>query len=299
MHAVQRIGRHAYQSSYVFWRSVLSPGCKHVVWKGSALAALHCGRPPEPPIIYGSPPNIGKQTLAFYFLLLFGIFHKQGIHPICGLFVLFVRKLFFLLSNQMCHYIARFHYSFIKSGWTQKFTYLFVMFILLNPSSGDELWPPAERLLPPPAAGSHGRVPAHEDAQEDPGAPVICVLRDLRQDGTTHLHGKKRKEKKQQLQRVCLCVWVCVDLWDSPTARDHQRHVAPHEEPIPSSARNPPPTPCVVSSHLVCAALLQAVLALRLYFPRRESVPVGGNYCLPAGVRGRFFPEDSPPPKLD
>ncbi|XP_015203672.1 PH-interacting protein isoform X1 [Lepisosteus oculatus] len=32
--------------------------CKHVVWKGSALAALHCGRPPEPPVNYGSPPNI-------------------------------------------------------------------------------------------------------------------------------------------------------------------------------------------------------------------------------------------------
>uniref|UniRef100_A0A674BYG6 Pleckstrin homology domain interacting protein n=1 Tax=Salmo trutta TaxID=8032 RepID=A0A674BYG6_SALTR len=32
--------------------------CKHVVWKGLALAALHCGRPPEPPIIYGSPPSI-------------------------------------------------------------------------------------------------------------------------------------------------------------------------------------------------------------------------------------------------
>uniref|UniRef100_A0A4W3J053 PH-interacting protein n=1 Tax=Callorhinchus milii TaxID=7868 RepID=A0A4W3J053_CALMI len=30
--------------------------CKHVVWKGSALAALHRGRPPEPPINYGSPP---------------------------------------------------------------------------------------------------------------------------------------------------------------------------------------------------------------------------------------------------
>uniref|UniRef100_A0A452UNV9 PH-interacting protein n=1 Tax=Ursus maritimus TaxID=29073 RepID=A0A452UNV9_URSMA len=27
--------------------------CKHVVWKGSALAALHCGRPPESPINYG------------------------------------------------------------------------------------------------------------------------------------------------------------------------------------------------------------------------------------------------------
>ncbi|XP_038655222.1 PH-interacting protein isoform X1 [Scyliorhinus canicula] len=32
--------------------------CKHVVWKGSALAALHRGRPPELPINYGSPPNI-------------------------------------------------------------------------------------------------------------------------------------------------------------------------------------------------------------------------------------------------
>nr|XP_061806250.1 PH-interacting protein [Nerophis lumbriciformis] len=35
-----------------------SKSCKHFVWKGSALAALHCGRPPEPPIIYGSPANI-------------------------------------------------------------------------------------------------------------------------------------------------------------------------------------------------------------------------------------------------
>ncbi|MBN3285500.1 PHIP protein, partial [Polyodon spathula] len=32
--------------------------CKHVVWKGSALAALHCGRPPEPPLNYGYPANI-------------------------------------------------------------------------------------------------------------------------------------------------------------------------------------------------------------------------------------------------
>ncbi|XP_061669062.1 PH-interacting protein isoform X2 [Syngnathoides biaculeatus] len=45
--------------------------CKHVVWKGSALAALHCGRPPEPPIIYGSPANIvetshGRRLNGFY-----------------------------------------------------------------------------------------------------------------------------------------------------------------------------------------------------------------------------------------
>ncbi|XP_072264657.1 PH-interacting protein isoform X3 [Pyxicephalus adspersus] len=33
--------------------------CKHVLWKGSGLAALHCGRPPELPINYGSPPSIG------------------------------------------------------------------------------------------------------------------------------------------------------------------------------------------------------------------------------------------------
>ncbi|XP_042316498.1 PH-interacting protein isoform X4 [Sceloporus undulatus] len=37
-----------------------SKSCKHVVWKGSALAALHCGRPPELPVNYGSSPSIGE-----------------------------------------------------------------------------------------------------------------------------------------------------------------------------------------------------------------------------------------------
>nr|XP_020017345.1 bromodomain and WD repeat-containing protein 1 isoform X3 [Castor canadensis] len=32
--------------------------CRHTVWKGSAFAALHRGRPPEMPVNYGSPPNI-------------------------------------------------------------------------------------------------------------------------------------------------------------------------------------------------------------------------------------------------
>uniref|UniRef100_A0A8C3U3A0 Pleckstrin homology domain interacting protein n=1 Tax=Catharus ustulatus TaxID=91951 RepID=A0A8C3U3A0_CATUS len=40
--------------------------CKHVVWKGSALAALHCGRPPESPVNYGSPPSIGKKLNGKY-----------------------------------------------------------------------------------------------------------------------------------------------------------------------------------------------------------------------------------------
>ncbi|XP_031220381.1 bromodomain and WD repeat-containing protein 1 isoform X3 [Mastomys coucha] len=40
--------------------------CRHTVWKGSAFAALHRGRPPEMPVNYGPPPNLveihrGKQ----------------------------------------------------------------------------------------------------------------------------------------------------------------------------------------------------------------------------------------------
>ncbi|XP_073445803.1 PH-interacting protein isoform X2 [Dendrobates tinctorius] len=38
--------------------------CKNVVWKGSALAALHSGRPPESPINYGSPPNLACTLFA-------------------------------------------------------------------------------------------------------------------------------------------------------------------------------------------------------------------------------------------
>ncbi|XP_078068075.1 bromodomain and WD repeat-containing protein 3 isoform X4 [Mustelus asterias] len=36
--------------------------CKHVAWKGSAFAALHRGRPPEPPANYGKSPNIVNIT---------------------------------------------------------------------------------------------------------------------------------------------------------------------------------------------------------------------------------------------
>ncbi|XP_063299084.1 PH-interacting protein isoform X1 [Pelobates fuscus] len=41
-----------------------SKSCKNVVWKGSALAALHCGRPPEEPINFGSPPSIANTIFA-------------------------------------------------------------------------------------------------------------------------------------------------------------------------------------------------------------------------------------------
>lgn len=60
----------------------------------------------------------------------------------------------------------------------------------VSASSGDELQPGAERLLPSAAAGAHRCVPTHEDAQEDPGTSVVRVLRHLRPDGAPHLHRK-------------------------------------------------------------------------------------------------------------
>lgn len=53
-----------------FWTAFLSwacdklpldfKDCRNTVWKGSAFAALHRGRPPEVPVNYGAPPNLGK-----------------------------------------------------------------------------------------------------------------------------------------------------------------------------------------------------------------------------------------------
>uniref|UniRef100_A0A8B9NUF3 Bromodomain and WD repeat-containing protein 1 n=1 Tax=Accipiter nisus TaxID=211598 RepID=A0A8B9NUF3_9AVES len=34
---------------------------RHTLWKGSAFAALHRGRPPELPVNYGKPPNVGEK----------------------------------------------------------------------------------------------------------------------------------------------------------------------------------------------------------------------------------------------
>ncbi|XP_009869590.1 PREDICTED: bromodomain and WD repeat-containing protein 1-like, partial [Apaloderma vittatum] len=39
---------------------ILESDCRNTVWKGSAFAALHRGRPPEIPVNYGTPPNLGK-----------------------------------------------------------------------------------------------------------------------------------------------------------------------------------------------------------------------------------------------
>ncbi|KAF3816064.1 hypothetical protein GH733_016166 [Mirounga leonina] len=38
--------------------------CRHTVWKGSAFAALHRGRPPEMPVNYGSPPSLEISDMA-------------------------------------------------------------------------------------------------------------------------------------------------------------------------------------------------------------------------------------------
>lgn len=34
--------------------------CKSTLWNGSAFAALHRGRPPELPVNYVKPPNVGE-----------------------------------------------------------------------------------------------------------------------------------------------------------------------------------------------------------------------------------------------
>ncbi|XP_048458714.1 bromodomain and WD repeat-containing protein 3-like isoform X1 [Rhincodon typus] len=54
--------------------------CKQVVWRSSAFAALHRGRPPEMPVTYGSPPSVveivrGRQ--------LTGSGHFGSIFPTC------------------------------------------------------------------------------------------------------------------------------------------------------------------------------------------------------------------------
>ncbi|POI36051.1 hypothetical protein CIB84_000195 [Bambusicola thoracicus] len=42
----------------LFKKTFGSNGCRNTVWKGSAFAALHRGRPPEFPVNYGAPPNL-------------------------------------------------------------------------------------------------------------------------------------------------------------------------------------------------------------------------------------------------
>uniref|UniRef100_A0A8B9SSK7 Bromodomain and WD repeat domain containing 1 n=1 Tax=Anas platyrhynchos TaxID=8839 RepID=A0A8B9SSK7_ANAPL len=39
--------------------------CRNTVWKGSAFAALHRGRPPEVPVNYGAPPNLAKHLTGY------------------------------------------------------------------------------------------------------------------------------------------------------------------------------------------------------------------------------------------
>lgn len=43
-------------------------GCSHKVCSGSAVAALHRGRPPEPPVSNGGPPNVGVWSFSFLFI---------------------------------------------------------------------------------------------------------------------------------------------------------------------------------------------------------------------------------------
>lgn len=75
-------------------------------------------------------------------------------------------------------------------------------------SSWDELQSQTEWIVPSPAAVAHSRVPAHEDAQEDPGTPVVCVLCYIRQDRTTHLYGKGCSVCVNVSIALCVCCVV-------------------------------------------------------------------------------------------
>lgn len=128
-------------------------------------------------------------------------------------------------------------FLFIKSLGIQ------ITLIVSLDSSGDELWPAAERLLPPAAAGPHCCVPAHEDAQEDPGTLVIRVLRDLWQDRTTHLHSRKNT-----VVFVCvLCVWFVSASRTVPCSALSEAH---HAAWATSSIQRTKSS-CVASTHLV------------------------------------------------
>lgn len=46
-------------TTYLLIHYMCNLGCSHKVCSGSAVAALHRGRPPEPPVNNGGPPNVG------------------------------------------------------------------------------------------------------------------------------------------------------------------------------------------------------------------------------------------------
>ncbi|XP_021008681.1 bromodomain and WD repeat-containing protein 3 isoform X3 [Mus caroli] len=62
--------------------------CKSTLWNGSAFAALHRGRPPELPVNYVKPPNVGFFFVALTVLELYvdqtGLcFSSAGIKDVC------------------------------------------------------------------------------------------------------------------------------------------------------------------------------------------------------------------------
>uniref|UniRef100_A0A674MR87 Bromodomain and WD repeat domain containing 3 n=1 Tax=Takifugu rubripes TaxID=31033 RepID=A0A674MR87_TAKRU len=57
-----------------------SKSCSHKVCSGSSVAALHRGRPPEPPVINGGPPNVATGTARFSQVLPSSSYQHMKIH---------------------------------------------------------------------------------------------------------------------------------------------------------------------------------------------------------------------------
>lgn len=69
--------------------------------------------------------------------------------------------------------------------------------------SGDSIQSEAEWLLSVGSAGAYSCLPTYEDAQENSGTPVICVLRHLRPHWSPHLHSKT-----SGFIFVCVTDWI-------------------------------------------------------------------------------------------
>lgn len=50
---------YSFLTTYLLIQYLCKLGCSHKVCSGSAVAALHRGRPPEPPVNNGDPPSVG------------------------------------------------------------------------------------------------------------------------------------------------------------------------------------------------------------------------------------------------